>query len=158
MGLSFTPIPHHFIFAPLVFVGAVVCYLSAFQVGHSGSMAKLSLILSNIPLGAAGSIPYGIVAVWNSKAEESGTSSLAMQMALVNCCITVGQQVCHTVLGALETSNPVPEALKQLFTYSMVANGVAAIGALFLGLGKKKRELAGSGSESHESGESSESD
>eukprot|EP00414_Alexandrium_minutum_P001241 CAMPEP_0113843416 /NCGR_PEP_ID=MMETSP0328-20130328/13241_1 /TAXON_ID=39455 /ORGANISM="Alexandrium minutum" /LENGTH=484 /DNA_ID=CAMNT_0000812375 /DNA_START=74 /DNA_END=1528 /DNA_ORIENTATION=+ /assembly_acc=CAM_ASM_000350 len=147
MGLSFTPIPHHFIFAPLVFVGAIVCYLSAFQVGHSGTMAKLSLILSNIPLGAAGSIPYGIVAVWNSKAEKSGKSSLAMQMAIVNCCITVGQQVCHTVLGTFETSNPVPEALKQLFTYSMVANGVAAIGALFLGLGKKSEELTESESD-----------
>merc|ERR1719471_2075891 len=148
MALSFTPIPHHFIFAPLIFVGAIVCYLCAFQVGHSGSKAKLSLILSNIPQGAAGSIPYGIVAVWNSKAEASGQSSLAMQMAIVNCCITVGQQVCHMILGALEVSVPVPEALKQLFIYSMVANGVAAFGCLFLGLGKKNEDLSESESSS----------
>mmetsp|Transcript_24715 Transcript_24715/g.33398 ORF Transcript_24715/g.33398 Transcript_24715/m.33398 type:complete len:117 (+) Transcript_24715:2-352(+) len=116
-------------------------------------MAELVLVLANIPLGAAGSIPYGIVAVWNSKAEESGKSSLAMQLALLNCCITVGQQVCHSVLGALEVVYPVPEALERLFINSMVANGVASIGSLFLGLGKKSEGLTES-----ESSESSESE
>jgi len=139
IGVSFTPIPHQFIFAPLVFVGAIVCYLCAFAVGHNGDLAVISLMLSNIPLGAAGSIPYGIVAVWNKADEAVGKGgSVAMQMAILNCCITVGQQLCHTVLGWFETSHSVAEALHYLFILSMVANGAAAVGSLFLGAGKQQ--------------------
>merc|ERR1719445_1622013 len=144
MGLSFTPIPHHFIFAPLVFVGTIVCYMSAFSVGHAGGLAILALVLSNIPLAAAGSIPYGIVAVWNKDDADAGkVSSVATQMAILNCCITVGQQMCHTILGTFETSSSAVEAIHKVFILSMVANGVASIGSLFLGIRKSVAKSTG---------------
>merc|ERR1719189_1715655 len=118
-----------------VFVGAIVCYMSAFSVGHAGGLAILALVLSNIPLGAAGSIPYGIVAVWNKADADAGkVSSVATQMAILNCCITVGQQMCHTILGTFETSSSAVEAIHKIFILSMVANGIAGIGSLFLGI------------------------
>merc|ERR1711920_336237 len=86
----------------------------------------------------AGSIPYGIVAVWNKAAEEAGhMGSVAMQMAILNCCITVGQQLCTMILGGLEDSFSVNDSLKGLYIISMVANGLGGIGALFLTTGGK---------------------
>lgn len=156
MGVSFTSIPYHFIFAPLLFVGAIVCYMCAFVVNQSSVLAITSLVLSNIPLGAAGSIPYGIVAVWNKAGEASGKApSVAMQMSILNCCITVGQELCHMVLGSFEKVNTVPKALNMLFTISMVANAVAAFAALFLGFGRNQVK---STEPSESEGETSESD
>jgi len=156
MAVSFTPIPHHFIFAPLVFVGAIVCYMCAFTVGNNGNLAIINLMLSNIPLGAAGSIPYGIVAVWNDAAMAEGkVGNVAMQMAILNCCITVGQQICHTTLGTFETSNSVPESIHKIFILSMVANGAAGVAALFLGV---KRNQVKSTEPSESDSETSQSD
>merc|ERR1712087_882565 len=83
----------------------------------------------------------GIVAVWNRAAEEAGhAGSVAMQMAILNCCITVGQQLCTMILGGLENSYSVVDALKGLFILSMLANGLAGIGSLFLTTGSAKHE------------------
>merc|ERR1712084_177354 len=115
-----------------------VCFLCAFVVGHSRTLAFTCFVLSNVGLTAAGSIPYGIVAVWNKAAEEAGhVGSVAMQMAILNCCITVGQQLCTMILGGLEGSFSVNDSLKGLYIISMVANGMGGIGALFLTTGTK---------------------
>merc|ERR1712154_248266 len=100
-----------------------------------------SFVLSNVCLTAAGSLPYGIVAVWNKAAEQAGKAgSVAMQMAILNCCITVGQQLCTMILGGLEGSYSVNDSLKGLYTISMVANGLGGIGALFLNSGSSKSQ------------------
>merc|ERR1711879_833971 len=103
---------------------------------------------------AAGSIPFGIVAVWNKMAEEAGhVGSVALQMAILNCCITVGQQLCTMIVMGFEGSGmETLEALKYLFIISMVANGVGGICSLFLGGNAKldessSTESSGSGSE-----------
>merc|ERR1719433_290292 len=61
--------------------------------------------------------------------------SVAMQMAVLNCCITVGQQLCTMILGAFETQLDLKAALKYLFVLSMIANGLGAVASLFLGVG-----------------------
>lgn len=142
MGLGFTSLPTHLIYSPCLFISSFVCFLCAFVVGHSSSLAIFAFVLSNVGLTAAGSVPYGIVAVWNKQAEERGQAgSVAMQMAILNCCITVGQQLCTMILGGLEGSLSVVDSLKFLFTISMVANGLGGVGSLFLGGGRAVKEV-----------------
>merc|ERR1719203_788109 len=137
MGLGFTKLPSHLIYAPCIFVGSFVCFMCAFVVGHSHQLAVFVFVLSNVCLTAAGSVPYGIVAVWNAASERAGKKgSVAMQMAILNCCITVGQQLCTMILGGLEGSFEFVDAIKYLFTISMVANGLGGVAALFLNSGK----------------------
>merc|ERR1712173_241345 len=120
MGLGFTSLPSNLIYSPCLILSAVVCFGCAFVVGHSHLLATICFIISNVGLTAAGSIPFGIVAVWNKMAEEAGNvGSVAMQMAILNCCITVGQQLCTMILGGLEGSHSVVAALKGLFIISM---------------------------------------
>jgi len=146
MGLGFTSVPSHLIFAPCIFVGAGVCFLCAFVVGQSRSLAILAFVLSNVCLTAAGSLPYGIVAVWNKAAEQAGKAgSVAMQMAVLNCCITVGQQLCTMVLGGLEGTFEFVVAIKYLFIVSMMANGLAGVAALFLNTGKAHKAVSKKG-------------
>jgi len=138
MGLGYTSLPHNLIYAPCLFGGAAVCFMCAFVVGHSHTLAFTCSVLSQVGITASGSIPYGIVAVWNRAAEEAGhAGSAAMQMAILNCCFTVGQQLCAMILGGLEGSYSVSVSLKGLYIISMVANGLAGIGALFLTTGGK---------------------
>merc|ERR1719276_453087 len=145
MGLGFTSVPNNLIYAPCIFVGAGVCFLCAFVVHHSHGLAIASFVLSNVTLTAAGSIPYGIVAVWNKAAEQAGkVGSVAMQMAILNCCITVGQQLCTMTLGGLEGSYSVNESLKGLYIISTVAGGLGGIGAMFLKGGAPEVASAGS--------------
>merc|ERR1739844_777073 len=137
MGLGFTSVPSHLIFAPCIFVGAGVCFLCAFVVQHSRTLAIVAFVLSNVCLTAAGSLPYGIVAVWNKAAEQAGKAgSVAMQMAILNCCITVGQQLCTMMLAWLQGSFEFVVAIRCLFIISMFANGFAGFAALFLNSGK----------------------
>merc|ERR1719189_3398720 len=146
MGLGFTSVPSHLIFAPCIFVGSGVCFLCAFVVGQSRSLAILAFVLSNVCLTAAGSLPYGIVAVWNKAAEQAGKAgSVAMQMAVLNCCITVGQQLCTMVLGGLEGTFEFVVAIKYLFIVSMMANGLAGVAALFLNTGKAHKAVSKKG-------------
>lgn len=153
MGLGMTSIPSNFVYAPCLLIGTIVCFLCAFVVGHSGQLAIVCFVLSNIPLTAAGSIPFGIVAVWNKAAEQAGkVTSVAMQMALLNCCITVGQQICTLTLGTLESTYDVKESLKDLFIISMVAGGLGTVGALFIKVGEPAGQTVAS-SESEESSE-----
>lgn len=151
MGVGMTSFPNHLIYAPCLFVGAIVCFLCAFVVGQNHNLAIACFVLSNVPLTAAGSIPFGIVAVWNKAAEQAGkVGSVAVQMALINCCITVGQQICTLTLGALESSYDVNESLKYIFILGTVTGGLGGIGALFLNIGSPA-ESSAAGSESEES-------
>merc|ERR1712241_884429 len=148
MGLGFTKLRSNLIYSPCLILSAVVCFLCAFVVGHSHLLATTCFIISNVGLTAAGSIPFGIVAVWNKMAEEAGhVGSVAMQMAILNCCITVGQQLCTMILGGLEGSHTVVAALKGLFIISMVANGLGGIAALFLRTGGKASGKSASSNE-----------
>merc|ERR1712079_100404 len=61
MGLGFTSLPNHLIYALCLFVAAVVCFFSAFIVGHSHTLAMTCMVLVNIGLTTSGSIPFGIV-------------------------------------------------------------------------------------------------
>merc|ERR1719264_1601238 len=133
MGLGYTSLPSQLIYAPCLFGAAAVCFMCAFVVGHSHTLAFTCSVLSTVGMTAAGSIPYGIVAVWNRAAEEAGhAGSVAMQMAILNCCITVGQQLCTMILGGLEGTLEFVVAIKYLFVISMMANGLAGVAALFL--------------------------
>ena len=69
-----------------------VCCIRRWPFGFWGPFAFSSSQNKNL---AALSIPYGLVAVWNQSAEEAGhVGSVAMQMATLNCTITIGQQAC----------------------------------------------------------------
>jgi len=137
VGLYAPRVPPHMMYAPCLFIGTFVCFMCAFVVGQNSSLAIVSFVLSNVCLTAAGCLPYGMVAIWNQQAEEAGkVGSVAMQMAVLNCCITVGQQLTTMILAGLETQLVLVTALKYLFVLSMIANGIAAVACLFLNVGK----------------------
>merc|ERR1712217_676496 len=139
--------PDHLLFSPSILSGAVVCFLCAFVVGHSGNFAIAMFVLSNIMLTASASFPYGFVAVWNKAAEEAGeVGSVAMQMAILNCCITVGQQACTMLLEGLQGAYGHVTALQYLFAIASVGCGVAGVGACFLNV--KPKEAADASSDS----------
>merc|ERR1719264_1199398 len=161
MGLGYTAIPNNLIYAPCLFGAAAVCFTCAFVVGHSHTLAFTCSVLSTVGMTAAGSIPYGLVAVWNRAAEEAGhAGSVAMQMAILNCCITVGQQLCTMILGGLEVSLSLPDALRGMLIISMVANGLGGVGAFFLKSGDsnaKGKSVKSTGSSESETDGSEES-
>jgi len=136
--------PDHLLFSPSILSGAVVCFLCAFVVGNSGNFAIAMFVMSNIMLTASASFPYGFVAVWNKAAEEAGeVGSVAMQMAILNCCITVGQQACTMLLEGLQHSYGHTSALQYLFAICAFGCGGAGVAALFLnvsGTGKSAVE------------------
>merc|ERR1712050_520771 len=134
MGISMTKFPDHLLYALFIWIGAATCLYGAFAVGHSGSWACIVLILSNIENVAAGSIPYGLVAVWNKAAEQAGqVGSVALQMAILNCTITIGQQACTMVLGTLESSgNSETDSLTQLLIISGIGSVIVGAAALLL--------------------------
>merc|ERR1712190_289275 len=134
MGISMTKFPDHLLYALFIWIGAATCLYGAFAVGHSGSLASIVLILSNIENVAAGSIPYGLVAVWNKAAEQAGqVGSVALQMAILNCTITIGQQACTMVLGTLESSGLTEtDSLTQLLIISGIGSVLVGVAALFL--------------------------
>jgi len=134
MAMSMTKFPDHLLYALFIWIGAATSLYGAFAVGHSGSWACIVLILSNIENVAAGSIPYGLVAVWNKAAEQAGhAGSVAMQMAILNCTITIGQQACTVVLGALESyGHSETDSLTQLLIISGIASVLVGVASLFL--------------------------
>jgi len=91
------------------------------------------MVISMVPEAATFAIPYGLVAAWNKKAEEEGRqASTAMQMALLNCCITVGQQASTLLLAMVETGLELGPSLAVMFIVAGVAAALAGTGALFL--------------------------
>jgi len=121
------------VYAPCIFVGGIASLLAAFAVGHSGAFAMVCMTLSVMPETGSFAIPFGLVATLNKRAEEEGKQvSTALQMALLNCCVTVGQQICTTILAAIEGSLSLEAALPCVFILAAVAQTVAGSGALCL--------------------------
>jgi len=128
-----TSIPHRFVYAPCLAVGAIVAFLASFAVGHSSAFAIVCMVLSMVPESASLAIPYGLVAAWNKKAEEEGKPvSTAMQMAMLNCCITIGQQFCTLSLALLETGLSLQASLTIILIVAGVTNTLSTTGAVFL--------------------------
>jgi len=121
------------VYAPCIYIGAVACVLAAFAVGHSGAFAIVCMTLSTMPETGSFAIPFGLVATLNRKAEEEGKPvSTALQMALLNCCVTVGQQVCTMTLAAIEGRLELEMALPIIFMFAALAQLLGGSGALCL--------------------------
>jgi len=128
-----TSIPHRFVYAPCLAIGAIVGFLASFAVGHSSAFAIVCMAMSMVPEAASLAIPYGLVAAWNKKAEDEGKPvSTAMQMAMLNCCITIGQQFCTLSLAVLETGLSLQDSLTIILIVAGVADTLSAAGSFFL--------------------------
>jgi hypothetical protein len=128
------------VYAPCIYIGAVASILAAFVVGHDSLSAIFCMTMSVMPETGSFAIPFGLVAVLNKRAEEEGMQvSTALQMALLNCCIAVGQLICTMALAALEERLPLAEALPCTFMISAAALLLAGTGALFLNDGLHSR-------------------
>lgn len=127
-------IPQKFLYAPLLYMGAVFTFLASVAVGHAaGTFAIVCFTISILPELGCFAIPYGLVAKWNKEAENEGkTVSTALQMSLLNCCITVGQQISTLSLTLFETGLTLQDSLTAIFIVAGVAYTVAGTGALFL--------------------------
>merc|ERR1719433_530119 len=121
------------VYAPCIFVGAVVSALAAFVVGHSGIFAIICLTASVMPETGSFAIPFGLVATLNKRAEEEGRQvSTALQMALLNCCVTVGQQICTASLAVIEHSMELKAALPCVFILAGVSFSLGGASTLCL--------------------------
>jgi len=133
MALLFTQIRPRLIYAPCIFIGATVSLLAAFAVGHKGAFAILCWACSIMPETGSFAIPFGLVATLNKRAEAEGkTVSTALQMALLNCCVTVGQEICHLVLSLIEGNLELKQALPCVFILAGVAHCLGGASALCL--------------------------
>merc|ERR1711972_264021 len=121
------------VYAPCIYIGAVVSMVAAFLVGHSAVLAIICMMVSIMPETGSFAIPFGLVATLNKRAQLEGKPvSTALQMALLNCCVTVGQQICTLVLAGIEGKLSLEQALPCVF---MLASGAQLLGgtsALFL--------------------------
>ncbi|CAK0856356.1 unnamed protein product [Prorocentrum cordatum] len=141
-------VPPRLAYAPCIFVGAVVSILAAFFVGHDGTLALLCMMFSVLPEVGSFAIPFGLVAVLNKRAEKEGKHvSTALQMALLNSCITVGQEITIVSTGSLENGRSIADTLKIEFTMAGVMLTLATIGALLLDDSDEDEESSGSDSE-----------
>jgi len=121
------------VYAPCILVGAVVSVLAAFAVGHNGAFALACMTASIMPETGSFAIPFGLVATLNKRAEEEGKQvSTALQMALLNCCVTVGQQVCTLTLAGIEGRLTLQAALPCVFVLAAAAQAAGCAGALCL--------------------------
>jgi len=121
------------VYAPCIYIGAAASLLAAFAVGHMSMFAIVCFTLSVMPEVGSFAIPFGLVATLNKKAEREGKSvSTALQMSLLNCCVTVGQQICTLSLSAIMGNYTMEMALPIIFMIAGGAQMVAGTGALFL--------------------------
>jgi len=128
-----TTVRPRLVYAPCIYVGAVVSILAAFVVGHSATLAMICMAVSIMPETGSFAIPFGLVATLNKRAEEEGKRvSTALQMALLNCCVTVGQQICTLFLAAIEGKMSLEAALPCVFILAAVTQVLGGTGALFL--------------------------
>jgi len=131
--LLLTRVRPRLVYSPCIFLGALVSFLAAFAVGHSGAFAVVCWTVSIMPETGSFAIPFGLVATLNKRAEEEGKQvSTALQMALLNCCVTVGQEVCHLALALIEHQMPLKAALPCVFILGGVAHSLGGSSALFL--------------------------
>merc|ERR1712228_476760 len=122
-----------YVYAPCILVGMLASLAAAFLVGHSGLFAQLCFTISIMPETGSFSVPFGLVALKNRQDEAAGkVVSTALQMALLNCCITIGQQACTMILSAIESRMPMAEALPVIFVVAAAVYGVASASTLTL--------------------------
>jgi len=126
-------VPPRMAYAPCILVGAVVSIVAAFFVQHNGTLAMLCMMFSVLPEVGSFAIPFGLVALLSKRAEAEGKHvSTALQMALLNSCITVGQEMTIVSTGSLEKGRSIADTLKIEFTSAAFMLTVAFIAALFL--------------------------
>ena len=120
-------------YAPCIFLGAVVSILAAAVVGHNAAMAMICMAVSVMPETGSFAIPFGLVAALNKRAEAEGKPvSTALQMSLLNCCVTVGQQICTMTLAGIEAKLSLAEALPWIFFVAAAAQALGGAGASLL--------------------------
>merc|ERR1712045_784976 len=131
--MSNTTIRPRLIYAPTIFVGAVASFLASLVVGHNANFAVICMTMAEITMVGCFSVPYGLVAAMNEKAAREGKQvSTALQMALLNCCVTVGQQVCTMILAFIESYLPLDKALLIGFMVAGLSFVVSGVATLFL--------------------------
>merc|ERR1740129_957089 len=131
--MSNTNIRPGLIYAPTIFVGAVASFLAALFVGHHANLAVVCMTMAEVTMVGCFSVPYGLVASMNEKAAREGkTVSTALQMALLNCCVTVGQQVFTMILAFIDSYVELDKALLIGFSVAGVAFVTSGIATLFL--------------------------
>mmetsp|Transcript_17472 Transcript_17472/g.54983 ORF Transcript_17472/g.54983 Transcript_17472/m.54983 type:complete len:479 (+) Transcript_17472:79-1515(+) len=114
------------VYAPCIYLGAVVSFLAALVVGHSRVLAIACLTVSIMPETGTFAIPFGLIATLNKRAEEEGRQvSTALQMAMLNACVTVGQEVCHLTQSIIVQSVGLTTGLLYLY---VLAGSVHALG------------------------------
>jgi len=154
--LLLTKLRPRMVYAPCIFIGAVVSLMAAFAVGHSGAFAIACWTVSIMPETGSFAIPFGLVATLNKRAEEEGKQvSTALQMALLNCCVTVGQEVCHLALSLIEHSMELKAALPCVFILAGVAFSLSGTSALCLDDNPGTSSKGASNTEVHEQAVSS---
>jgi len=121
------------VYAPCILLGALASVLAAFVVGHSSGLAEFCMVLSVMPETGSFAIPFGLVATLNLRAAQEGKQvSTGLQMALLNCCVTIGQQICTLALAGIETQMTLAQSLPTIFMLAAAALVVAGISTMFL--------------------------
>mmetsp|Transcript_119692 Transcript_119692/g.166941 ORF Transcript_119692/g.166941 Transcript_119692/m.166941 type:complete len:314 (-) Transcript_119692:191-1132(-) len=137
------------VYAPCIFIGAIVSVLAATVVGHNASFAIVCMAFSIMPETGSFAIPFGLVATLNKRAEKEGKAvSTALQMSLLNCCVTVGQQICTLALAGIESQMSLEASLPWVFALSAAAQTLAGFGAMRLDDGDPDADNSGSEEES----------
>lgn len=148
-----TTIRSRTVYAPCILIGAVASLVAAFFVGHSAVLAEAMMTLSIMPETGSFAIPFGLVATLNMKAAREGKHvSTALQMSLLNCCVTIGQQICTMILAGIQGSMSLEQSLPYIFMVAAAAHAVAGGAAMFLD-DKAEAEEAATATESEVSGE-----
>lgn len=128
-----TRCPPRKIYAPCIFIGFIASMAAAFFVGTNGLYATICLTFSIMPETGSFAIPFGLVATLNRRAAKEGKQvSTALQMALLNCCVTIGQQICTLSLALIQGKMSFKDSLPYIFMLSAGAQIVATGGALML--------------------------
>merc|ERR1719223_2262761 len=121
------------IYAPTIFCGAAASFMASIFVGHHANFAVICMTMAEITMVGCFSVPYGLVAAMNEKASREGKPvSTALQMALLNCCVTVGQQVCTMILAFVESYIELDKALLVGFAVAGVSFVTSGVATLFL--------------------------
>merc|ERR1712012_614686 len=133
MGMMYSSIRPRYVYAPCIFLGAVGSFLAAVAVGHNGNFAIICTTMAEITGVGSFSVPFGIIAMLNERmAREGKQVSTALQMSLLNCCVTLGQQICTMFLAGVEGFVELDKALPIGFMFAAAALTVAGVATIFL--------------------------
>jgi len=131
--MMYSSIRPRYVYAPCIFLGAAASFMAAIAVGHNGNFAVICTTMAEITGVGSFSVPFGIIAMLNERmAREGKTVSTALQMSLLNCCVTVGMQVCTMFLAGVEGFVELDKALPIGFMFAASALSVAGVATLFL--------------------------